>query len=109
MKDLIFRGDSYRRFLDMPAHIVRRAGYELYHVQRGLPPTDMKPMAIIGPGAAEIRISDGTGTFRVFYVAKFADAVYVLHAMQKKTQQTPKADIDLAAARYRDLVAELKE
>lgn len=109
MKDLVFLGDSYRRYIDMPASILRRAGYELYHVQIGKLPSDWKPMPTIGAGAAEIRVSDGSGTFRVFYVAKFAGAVYVLHAMQKKTQQTPQADLDLAARRYRDLVAALKD
>jgi phage-related protein len=58
-------------------------------------------MPSIGPGAAEIRIQDAAGAFRVIYVAKFDDAVYVLHAFQKKTQQTAQADIDLARQRYK--------
>jgi len=70
-------------------------------VQHGEQPDDWKPMPIIGPGAAEIRISDAAGAFRVVYVAKFDDAVYVLHAFQKKTQQTSQADIDLARMRYK--------
>ena len=64
-------------------------------------------MAGIGHGVKEIRIWDATGAFRVIYVAKFADAVYVLHCFQKKTQQTSKVDIDLAAKRYRALLKEL--
>lgn len=47
------------------------------------------------------------GSFRVIDIAKFADAIYVLHCFQKKTQKTRKADADLAAKRYRDLVKEL--
>jgi len=62
----------------------------------------------IGQGVREIRIRDEAGIFRVIYVAKFADAVYVLHCFQKKTQKTSKADLDLAAKRYRDLLKELK-
>lgn len=64
-------------------------------------------MAIIGSGVKEIRIRDDAGAFRVVYVAKFADAIYVLHCFQKKSAQTGKHDIDLAALRYRDLKKEL--
>jgi phage-related protein len=55
----------------------------------------------VGPGAYEIRVRDEAGAFRVIYVAKFETAVYVLHAFQKKTRKTPRADIELAARRYR--------
>ena len=65
-------------------------------------------MNTVGHGVQEIRIRDEAGAFRVIYVAKFADAVYVLRCFQKKTQKTSKADLDLAAKRYRDLVKELK-
>jgi phage-related protein len=61
----------------------------------------------IGTGVQEIRIRDVTGAFRVIYVAKFADAVYVLHCFRKTTQKTSKADLDLAAKRYRELTKEL--
>ena len=66
-------------------------------------------MRTIGLGVQEIRIRDNAGAFRVIYVAKFADAIYVLHCFQKKMQKTSKADLDLAAKRYRDLVKELGE
>jgi len=64
-------------------------------------------MNSIGAGVREIRIRDTAGAFRVLYVAKFDDAVYVLHCFQKKTQKTRKSDLDLASHRYRDLVKEL--
>lgn len=64
-------------------------------------------MGTVGPGVKEIRIRDEAGAFRIIYVAKFADAIYVLHCFQKKTEQTSKHDIDLAAQRYRDLKKEL--
>ena len=65
-------------------------------------------MSSVGPGACEIRVRDPSGAYRVIYVAKFADAVYVLHAFQKKTQKTARADLDLAMQRYR-IVRELAE
>jgi len=87
----------------------REAGYQLDRVQNGQEPDDWKPMNTVGLGVREIRIRDAAGTFRVMYVAKFADAVYVLHCFQKKTEKTRKADVDLAAKRYRDLLTELNQ
>lgn len=70
-------------------------------IQVGRDPDDWKPMSSVGPGACEIRVRDRSGAYRVIYVAKFTDAVYVLHAFQKKTQKTARADLDLAMQRYR--------
>lgn len=70
-------------------------------VQMGREPADWKPMSVVGPGACEIRVKDDSGAFRVIYVARFAEAVYVLHAFQKKTQRTARTDLYLAARRYR--------
>lgn len=102
-----FRGSSLNDLRDFPLSARREAGYQLDQVQQGGEPDDWKPMSTIGQGVREIRIRDENGAFRVIYVAKFADAVYVLHCFQKKTQRTSKADLDLAAKRYRDLVQEL--
>jgi phage-related protein len=84
----------------------REAGYQLDHVQWGVNPDDWKPMKTIGPGVREIRIKDKAGAFRVIYVATFADAIYVLHAFQKKTQATSLQDIRLATSRFRELAEE---
>ncbi len=73
----------------------RDAGPLLYHVQLGLEPSDWKPMRSVGPGVVEIRIHAG-GEHRVLYVARFAEAVYVLHAVEKRIRQTRKADIEQA-------------
>jgi phage-related protein len=78
----------------------------LDQVQHGREPDDWKPMNTVGQGVKEIRIRDEAGAFRVLYVAKFADAVYVLHCFQKKTEKTSKADLELAAKRYRELLKE---
>ena len=96
--------DDLRAF---PQGARREAGYQLDQIQRGREPDDWKPMNTVGRGVREIRIRDAAGAFRVLYVAKFDDAVYVLHCFQKKTQKTSKADLNLAAQRYRDLLKEL--
>jgi phage-related protein len=72
-------------------------------VQRGEQPDDFKPMSAVGKGVEEIRIADESGAYRVIYVARRADAVYVLHAFQKKTQATSKKDIDTARKRFAQL------
>lgn len=78
------------------------SGFELGFVQQGLEPSDWKSINAVGPGVREIRIHV-LGEWRVLYVAKFAKAVYVLHASQKKTQKTRKEDIVLARDRYRQI------
>lgn len=104
---LEFRGSSLDDLRIFPLSARREAGHQLDQVQHGQEPDDWKPMPTIGPGVREIRIRDAAGAFRVVYVAKFADAVYVLHCFQKKTQRTSKPDLDLAVSRYRDLLREL--
>jgi len=106
-KPVEFRGTALEDLRAFPQAARREAGYQLDRVQRGREPDDWKPMNTVGKGVKEIRIRDATGAFRVLYVAKFADAVYVLHCFQKKTQKTRKADLDLASHRYRDLLKEL--
>lgn len=107
MKPLIWLGDSLETLRDFPPEAKAAIGYELHRVQGGADPTDWKPMPSVGLGAREIRVHVGTA-HRVFYVAKFAEAVYVLHAVTKKTQRTAKADIELAAKRYRQLIEQRK-
>jgi phage-related protein len=80
-----------------------RAGYALYQVQCGLTPSDWKPMPSVGPGVQEIRVHTGL-EHRVIYIAKFEEGVYVLHAFEKKTRRTGKADVDLARSRLRDVL-----
>ena len=100
MKALRFVGSSLDDLKNFPAEARREAGFELDAVQRGLMPSDFKPMLAVGAGAYEIRVRV-LGEWRNLYVAKFERAVYVLHAFQKKTQKTRKEDIELAARRYR--------
>jgi phage-related protein len=99
MKPLKFVGSSLDDLRNFPEEARRVAGFELSAVQNGFEPSDWKPIPVIGPGANEIRIHV-LGEWRVIYVAKFHDAVYVLHAFHKKTRKTSGRDIDLARQRY---------
>ena len=87
----------------------RKAGFQLDRVQRGLAPEDWKPMASVGAGVREIRIREASGAFRLIYVAAFAEAVFVLHVFQKKTQRTAARDLDLAAARYKEIARSMNK
>ena len=107
MKLIAFQGNALDDLRDFPTSAMREAGYQLDKVQHSLPPDDAKAMASIGAGVVELRIWDEAGTFRVVYVAKLVDAVYVLHCFQKKTQQTAKRDIDLARKRLKELLKEI--
>ncbi|HXI25776.1 MAG TPA: type II toxin-antitoxin system RelE/ParE family toxin [Pyrinomonadaceae bacterium] len=102
MKPLRFVGSSLDDLRDFPAEARRQAGFELYAVQRGLEPSDWKPMSVVGKGAREIRIHV-LGEWRVLFVAKFHDAVYVLHSFQKKSQKTRRGDVDIARQRYQQV------
>lgn len=106
-KPLHWLGDSLDRVREFATEARARIGFELWEVQQGNDPADWKPMSTVGPGVKEIRIR-ARGEYRVLYVTKFADAIYVLHAFGKKTRQTGKQDIDLATTRYRELVCAMK-
>ena|SRR5438067_10756075 len=105
MKPLEWLGDSLVRLRQFPREAMREVGYQLERVQSGREPEDWKPMLSIGTGVNELRVRMG-GAFRVIYVAKFAEAVYVLHAFQKKSQRTAQLDVALAPSRFRRMVNE---
>jgi phage-related protein len=99
----VWLGSARRDMRAFPAVARRRGGFQLRRVQQGLDPEDWKPMTTVGPGVREIRIHTELA-HRVFYVATFAEAVYVLHAFEKQTRKTPGSDIKLARDRYRALL-----
>lgn len=103
VKPIEFLGDSLRSLRRFPDDAKQDAGYQLDRIQNGLQANDFKPMPTIGKGVEEIRMRDDTDAYRVIYTARLADAVYVLHAFQKKAQATSKRDIELAKQRFDQL------
>jgi len=99
-KPIYWVGTSLKDLLALPDEVKREAGYQLHRVQNGLDPENWKPFKDIGPGVKEIRISDDGDVYRVMYVAKFLDKIYVLHSFQKKSQKTSLKDIKIAKTRY---------
>ncbi len=103
MRKLVFLTGTKAELDEFSVTARTAAGRQLRLVQFGHEPADWKPMTTVGLGVAEIRIWDETGAYRVLYVAKFKDAVYVLHCFKKKSQKTEQRNIDIAAARYRSI------
>lgn len=108
MKRVVWMGDSLERLRDFPEDAKRDAGYQLERVQAGGLPTDWKAMPTVGLGVHELRVRT-SGAFRVIYVARFAEAVYVLHAFQKKSSKTARVDIELARIRFAALIRERRQ
>ena len=108
-KQIRWVGSAYDDLLAFAKDARQEAGFELGKVQAGLEPADWKPFDDVGAGTREIRIRDASGIYRVIYVARFEEAIYVLHYFQKKTQATSKQDKAIAGARYRAVVNTRKE
>lgn len=104
-KPLAWLGSSLDDVRAFPDEAKRAAGYQLGRVQQGLMPDDWKPMTTVGVGVYEIRIHTEL-EHRVFYVAKYEEAVFVIHAFEKRTPQTREADIALARKRLADFLGQ---
>jgi phage-related protein len=103
-KEIRWIGSSYQDILAFPLTARKEAGFQLGKVQAGLEPDDWKPFDDVGSGVKEIRIREDSGIYRVMYVAKFEEAIYVLHCFQKKTRTTSKHDKEIAMIRYKAII-----
>ena len=111
-KPIRWMGSARRDLSEFPDDARQAAGYNLRLVQDGLMPEDWKPMDTVGPGTYEVRVKASQpypSEYRVFFVAKFEEAVYVLHAFEKKSRKTPRHHVELGRARYAEMIAERNE
>jgi phage-related protein len=106
-KPIEWLGDSRDRLRRFPQAARREIGYQLSLIQAGRSASDWKPIPLVGAGVIEIRVHV-EGEYRVFYVAKFEDAVYVLHVFIKKTRKPFPLDVELGKKRYRELLERRK-
>ena len=109
MKPVHFVGTSREDLRDLPEDAKETAGYQLFKIQQRKEPDDWKPLPTVGTGVREMRIWEESGTYRILYLAKFEEAVYVLHVFEKRSQKTPKEVIQLAKSRYTDVLKWRKE
>ena len=107
-KPIDWVGNTFLRLMEFQEEARREAGFQLRLVQKGLEPEDWKPMPSVGLGVMEIRIHE-PHEHRVIYVAKFPEAIYVLHAFEKKTQKTPQRDIETARKAYAEIQKQRKK
>jgi phage-related protein len=103
LRPVLWVGTAREDLRAFPDAVRQRVGKQLSLLQEGLAPTDCRPMKSIGAGVYELRVRLG-GAFRVFYVAKFDEGVYVLHVFQKSSQRTGRLDLAIGAKRYRDIL-----
>ena len=103
MKEIEFLGDSLDNIRLFSDEAKVDLGFQLDKVQRGEEPDNWKPLKTIGVGVKEIRTKVSDGIYRTIYVAKFKEAIYVLHAFQKKSEKTAKSDIAIAKKRFKVL------
>ena len=109
MKPLHFVSSSREDMKELPESARETAGHQLFKVLQGKEPDDWKPLPTVGVGVQEVRVWDESGTYRMLYVAKFEEAVYLLHVFEKRSQKTAKGDVQLAKSRYTDLLKWRKE
>jgi phage-related protein len=107
-KPIEWIGAAKKDLMDFPDDARRQAGFELRSIQQGDLPSDFKPMSIVGKGVEEIRIQTDNA-YRIFYIARFEEAVYVLHVFQKKTQKTSSDDIELGQQRYKQMLQQRQD
>lgn len=103
-KALLWVGSSLNDLRAFPEDARRVAGFELRRVQQGLQPTDYKAMPTVGPGVEEIRVHTKQ-EHRVFYLARFEEGVYVLHAFEKRSRKTPGRELEVGRARLQEVLA----
>ena len=108
VKPITWLGDSRERVRGFPGEARGVVGFELWEVQQGKDPSDWKPMPSVGLGVNEIRVRAGNA-YRLIYVARFSEAVYVLHVFEKKSRKTSRPDLELARKRFRTLIQERRQ
>jgi len=104
-----FLGDSLSVISEFPSNVKRNLGHAIRCVQAGVDPPDSKPMPTVGPGVYELRDADESGWYRVIYLKRIDDVVYILHCFVKKSRKTPRKDLKTAQARLKALRKELAE
>lgn len=106
MKQILFHPEAYEIIKNFTKELRRELGEALYHLQQGklLSMPLSKPMSSIASGVSELRFKDENGIYRVFYAVKYEDAVWVIHAFAKKTQKTPRREIELGQKRFKEFV-----
>jgi phage-related protein len=102
-----WEGDSREILRTFPGDVQRNMGFQLWQLQRGERPIDCRPLSSIGKGVFELRDQDGRAWYRVVYLSRIGDVIYVLHCFEKKNRQMPGKDFEKARQRLKAVKARL--
>jgi len=103
-------GDAKEVLSAFPDGVKGALGYSLRRLQKGLlPDCDARRMESVGKGVWELKTSDERTWYRVIYLTRIGDALYVLHAFEKDSRKTDRRDIEIAKSRFKLVVAQRRE
>jgi phage-related protein len=107
--DIFWVGDAKTVLSGFPEPVKGVLGYSLRRLQKGLlPDCDTRRMESVGKGVWELKTADERSWYRVIYLTRIGDRIYVLHSFEKSSRKTDKRDREIAAARLRLVLAQLR-
>jgi phage-related protein len=109
LASVAWEGDSREVLRAFPEEVRENFGFELWQLQQGERPRDFRPLPSIGPGVFELRDQDERSWYRVVYLSRIEDVVYVLHCFEKKSREMPKKDFEKARQRLKTVKSRLAE
>ena len=109
LASVAWEGDSREVLKAFPEEVRENFGFELWQLQQGQRPRDFRPLSSIGPGVFELRDQDARSWYRVVYLSRIEDVIYVLHCFEKKSREMPKKDFEKAKQRFKAVKSRLAE
>ena len=106
---IVWEGDSREVLKAFPEGVTQNLGFQLWQLQRGERPKDYRPLPSIGTGVFELRDQDERAWYRVVYLSRIDDVLYVLHCFEKKSREMPRRDFERAKQRLKAVRARLAE
>lgn len=104
-----WEGDSREVLQSFPAGVRQNFGFQLWRLQQGGRPSDYRPLPSIGTGVFELRDQDERSWYRVIYLSRIDDVIYVLHCFEKKSRQMPRRHFEKARQRLQAVKVRLAE
>jgi phage-related protein len=106
---IVWEGDSREVLKAFSEEVTQNLGFELWQLQQGERPRDYRPWPSVGPGVFELRDQDQRAWYRVVYLSRIKDVIYVLHCFEKKSREMPRKDFEKARQRFKTVKARLAE
>ena len=106
---VVWEGDSREALQAFPQGVRQNFGFELWRLQQGESPSDYRSLPSIGTGVFELRDQDERAWYRVVYISRIHDVIYVLHCFEKKSREMPRKDFEKAKQRLKAVKTRLAE